>query len=753
MTQPTPPPATGLDGLKWEDGMAEVLKAPATDRSLFYNPPWISLIETHPVDRENLFADDVNPSNNEFSFTQYMGASPEDTWLRVKGRIDWYVGASGSTPHERFWGEFWNHSRDTLQNPPSPLPLDPKTFHVVAESMYNLAMWLEDATAELQREINSLDGGGGFAGAAAQAYRESLETTRKEMLILRDDLESSKNWPQMLHDNGDAADKFWREVRRAWSEWSNYVTNQPSEMIRRVLEQIKAQMDANVSGGTLNLDFGNGTKTYDFRNAGALAELNKDMHDYFLTRVNVLDQEMRTQYGSLRNSFDDTATNLLDPRNAPPPTVGGPGTGGNTNIPKIGDGGTGTGGGANIPKIGGGGGSFDTSDLGGGGDGTGGGTGGGGGGSFDVSDLGGGGTGGGGGGTGGLGGPPPGGSFDLGEIGGAGGGVGGGGTGGSGGPLPGGSFSGGLPGTGTGGAGLGGLGGSSGGSGAIPGGGFVGGPGLGGLPSVGGGRPPGRDEPGLGSGGIGSGNGDFEEGPSTIDPDDLPGGSGSFPSLPGGSGAGSGGSLPGLGGSSGSDSGGSLPGLGGGSSNVGGLPGIPGGGSGGDYFGGASGSDGVGAGWSGADWQSGSNSGVPGGSMQIGPLGPAPLATDGFAAAAGGGSGLAGLAPTAAAGAAGGGLVGGTAGSAGMGGMGPMMPPMGGATGGQQQEKDRERKTWLAEEEEVWGTDPDVAPSVIGRDDVPDVPGVERTRPTAPQNPASPYPPARGTGRQSSRGY
>ncbi|MGI5520031.1 hypothetical protein ACQEUX_03665 [Micromonospora sp. CA-259024] len=721
--------------------MTEVLKAPTTDRSLFYNPSWVSLIETHPVDRENLFADDVNPSNNEFSFTQYMGPSPEDHWLRVKGRIDWYVGEKGSTPHERFWNEFWNHTRDTLEKPPSPLPLDPKTFHVVAESMYNLAMWLEDATAELQREMNSLDSGGGFAGAAAQAYRESLETMRKEMLVLRDDLESSKNWPQMLHDNGDAADKFWREVRRAWSEWSNYVTNQPSEMIRRVMEQIKAQMDANVSGGTLNLDFGNGTKTYDFRNAGALAELNKDMHDYFLTRVNVLDQEMRTQYGSLRNSFDDTATNLLDPRNAPPPTVGGgPGTGGNTNIPNIGDG-PGTGGNTNIPNIGGGGGgggSFDTDDLGGGGDGTGGGTGGGGG-SFDISDLG----GGGGGGTGGSGGPLPGGSFEFG-------GADGGGTGGSGGPLPGGSFSGGgLPG-----AGLGGLDGSPGGSGALPGGGFVGGPGLGGLPSVGGGRPPGRDEPGPGSGGIGSGNGDFEEGPSTIDPDDLPGGSGSFPSLPGGSGAGSGGSLPGLGGSSGSDSGGSLPGLGGGSSNVGGLPGNPGGGSGGDYFGGASGSDGIGDGWSGVDWQSGSNSGVPGGSMQIGPLGPAPLATDGFAAAASGGSGLPGLGPTAAAGAAGGGLAGGTAGSAAMGGMGPMMPPMGGAgAGGQQQEKDRERKTWLAEEEEVWGTDPDVAPSVIGRDDVPDAPGVERTRPTAPQNPASPYPPARGTGRQSSRGY
>ncbi|MFJ8582305.1 pentapeptide repeat-containing protein [Micromonospora sp. NPDC093277] len=52
-----------------------------------------------------------------------------------------------------------------------------------------------------------------------------------------------------------------------------------------------------------------------------------------------------------------------------------------------------------------------------------------------------------------------------------------------------------------------------------------------------------------------------------------------------------------------------------------------------------------------------------------------------------------------------------------MGGM-PFMPPMGGGMGGQQggQEKERERTTWLAEEEEVWGTDPDCVPAVLGRD-------------------------------------
>ncbi|WP_204008108.1 hypothetical protein [Virgisporangium aurantiacum] len=52
----------------------------------------------------------------------------------------------------------------------------------------------------------------------------------------------------------------------------------------------------------------------------------------------------------------------------------------------------------------------------------------------------------------------------------------------------------------------------------------------------------------------------------------------------------------------------------------------------------------------------------------------------------------------------------------------PMMPPMGmggmGGMGGRgENEKERERTTWLAEDEKVWGTDPDCGPAVIGADD------------------------------------
>lgn len=50
--------------------------------------------------------------------------------------------------------------------------------------------------------------------------------------------------------------------------------------------------------------------------------------------------------------------------------------------------------------------------------------------------------------------------------------------------------------------------------------------------------------------------------------------------------------------------------------------------------------------------------------------------------------------------------------------MPPMMPPMmGGAGGAGNDQKERERQTWLSEDEEVWGANEAAGFSVIGRPD------------------------------------
>lgn len=49
----------------------------------------------------------------------------------------------------------------------------------------------------------------------------------------------------------------------------------------------------------------------------------------------------------------------------------------------------------------------------------------------------------------------------------------------------------------------------------------------------------------------------------------------------------------------------------------------------------------------------------------------------------------------------------------------PFAPPMAGGMGPQQNQStesgDRERTTWLAEDEDVWGTDEGGAPQALGR--------------------------------------
>jgi len=131
-------------------------------------------------------------------------------------------------------------------------------------------------------------------------------------------------------------------------------------------------------------------------------------------------------------------------------------------------------------------------------------------------------------------------------------------------------------------------------------------------------------------------------------------------------------------------------------------------------------------------------SGLPG-SGEAGLAGPPGTAGG---SGTGGGPAGAGLGPTQSGGGgspgAGGGAPGGSQGGAGV----PFFPPMMGGMGGGQGEKpqERERQTWLSEDEAVWGTDVDAGPGVIGGlddvDDVEDVfaaslPGQERLHPAA----------------------
>jgi hypothetical protein len=80
----------------------------------------------------------------------------------------------------------------------------------------------------------------------------------------------------------------------------------------------------------------------------------------------------------------------------------------------------------------------------------------------------------------------------------------------------------------------------------------------------------------------------------------------------------------------------------------------------------------------------------------------------------------------------------------------PYLPPMGGMGGmGNGERKERERQTWLSEDEKVWGTDVTAGMAVIGLpdEDAEEVDGEEFTLPPGPvgdrrRSAARPTPPA-----------
>jgi hypothetical protein len=77
----------------------------------------------------------------------------------------------------------------------------------------------------------------------------------------------------------------------------------------------------------------------------------------------------------------------------------------------------------------------------------------------------------------------------------------------------------------------------------------------------------------------------------------------------------------------------------------------------------------------------------------------------------------------------------------------PFMPPMMGNPGGNDKDKERERTTWLTEEEDVWGTNQEVTAAVIGREDTAPATGAQPTRrPARPRKPEPTHEPTRGHG-------
>jgi hypothetical protein len=561
-----------------------------------------------------------------------------------------------------------------------------------------------------------------FRGKAAYLIHWRMKVNGDGMVDTHDQVTTRHGRPlaDIVKDAGDGLSAFNTSMSNAWTSISFGLLNM---VVNGINAEVTAAFDYMKSKGLFKdesnyaLDaFGSAdaAKTYikttlagyskgDLGSAGGWNAISDSINTTSLSILkNSLDTPSQTAISLLHPKYL-LATSALNEITAPPPeTMPQPDPG--TNGPPDGGGG----GGAPPPP----------------------GDGGGGGGAPPPPGDGGGGTGGlGGGGGGGDAPPPPGdGGGGTGDLGLGGGGDGGGGTGdlglGGGGDGGGGGFMPGLvpPGGAGGGTGAGG-----GGSGVGPGSdGSFDEPGAGdGIVN------PGDQPPGDGSGSLvppGAGDSGTDLPPGSTPPGDG-GGTGGVGAGAGagggtggvGAGAGAGGGTGGFGSDPGSGAGGGGDGLGGVGGGAG-DGGFGGGNGAGDGLGGGAGAGGGGFGGGGAGGGLGGGAGGFGGGGAGGGLGGGGLGgglggngselTASPFSASGGAPGLGG------AGASGGSSSGNQAGGV------PFYPPMmggGGAGAGGDKPQERERQTWLSEEEEIWGTNVNVGSGVIGRLDQDDL--------------------------------
>lgn len=701
------------DPTNWDEIMAAVFGETDMDRARIVNPTWLSKVgESTRNWHDSPWNDDPsigNPGQNQFTMYRKL----KDEFYILTAKVDWFeAGEGGQSPRDRFRDFFLSKSESAMNNPNGPL--SPRGFDDAAESFYNAWMWMDWAMGKLQAERNQINSDdSGFRGSAAQAFAEVIDTMHAELEHLRQDLNTDSPWWGLLHGNATAIRTFFTDIHTHWTTFTSDKAYDPSEMIRQIVKQLGEQCDQynntvmfdsdwvntvfHRNGRTESTDFTDGqqwTFTLEFGGSSGTYDMRGDG----LSRVNT---DLHERFKTALTTLD---TNMLAAYRTLATSLDATRTGMHNFSAFVpppseidGGGGNNDTGGGNNDLFGGGGNNdtgsgINTNDLfGGGGDDSTGGSG------IDTNDLFGGD---------GSGDSPTGGGsgLDTGSLFSD--------TGGS--DLGGGSGidTGSLFGGDGSGSSLGDLGGDTGSGSGSSLSGLAGLGGLGGLSGLG-------SSSGGKDGSSTSGSGFSSDGLDDFLDDDLSSGL----SL----GSGSAGLDPASFGS-GLDS--SSLGSGLDSSSLGSSGGLVAGDAGGGF----------------SNVDTSGRSSAPDNGFSVGPLGT-PL--DSASAGTLLGAGLTGL-DGSGSGVAGAGTAGATTSS---GGYPPMMPPMGGmgGTGGGKDEKERERTTWLDEEEEVWGTDPDLGPAVIGRDDVDTATEDAPYRPAAPQQPNSPYQPARGNRRATGR--
>ncbi|MFG2042302.1 hypothetical protein [Dactylosporangium sp. NPDC048998] len=714
--------------LDWHPAVRDILgMQDDVDPSRVTNPNWMTLDTAFTGTTEDASQSPWNhwmpqgPGQGNWNeitlyrWRRYSGNTSVFTYQLIRAKVPFYEGTQagdGKDSPSKQVDLLLTANQSIINNIGSNQYLDPAMFNEVAERFRNVWRYLVgDGQKQLNSVYKEIDDSGVAEGDAADAFSWAMRDMALGMTMLAANIEgtgAAPNWTYRLEDTAKAIVAFRDSMTKVWDAFLAYQHHNPNTMVDALLKSMERQVDDtarnNKPAATVDplaawyFNFGDiftqsANTQYDLIQQSEWTRLNSDLKNEWIQRWQKLDTDSRAATGNLITAYNDLLNVLsrgviklphMPYPGLKPPDEKGP----NEPPPSQGN--------SELPPPGTGGSNGELPPTGGSG-----------------SEL-----------------PPPGtggsnGELPPSEFGGSDGVT----------PPPNSLVSGADFGGGTDGSGVDGFGSGS-GSGGF--GGFNG-PGLDG---------PGLDGPGLVGSGFGIGSFIGAGGPG-----------------PGGSGGGSGDNRrPGVVGAGFDDNLESGAGIGSGSGTPfpldpnaigsGGFKGLDPNAIGAGGFNGLD-PNGLGAGGSGTGGLRSLDSGGSGSGFNIGPLGtpppgytPSPIANLPAAAVAGGafvsgGENIGGLSsamaiPTPAPG-------GGPGAVGGMGGM-PYMPPMGNP-GGKDNEKDRERNTWLTEEEDVWGTDLDVTAAVIGREDYEPESATQPTRrPAQPRKPEPTYEPTRGRG-------
>jgi hypothetical protein len=331
----TPEPASGganYAAWQWETILATVLSIPIPDRTEATAQPWLTITNNGEggAGSHLIWTAGWNSAPNSGAASIQVYLSP--ALYATGGAWDRFLNAPGPAMSEVAAGNY------------SGLPLDPQSFGPVRLALVSLASGL----GAMAQQLSSLHHdtfleSSGFQGNMAQVVSELFDSLRKLTLSLHDQVTHPTPYSDAIGSAGDSATTFLTGVGSAYASWTQLPEHSPLGALVQLLTGIAGQ-DAN---GAYVISDPQNTPYGDLTTAGAWASVEQQAKNLWLGTLTGggsggfagLDVLGRSALGKLVDQYATTTAVLkpvvgpTPPPIQPHPVPGGPHHTGSGNPP------------------------------------------------------------------------------------------------------------------------------------------------------------------------------------------------------------------------------------------------------------------------------------------------------------------------------------------------------------------------------------------------------------------------------------